>query len=398
MTFFKNTPLLPPDQIFGIVQEFENDQRPEKTNLCIGVYRSDEGLPVVFDSIRSIEAHYSEFEANKDYLAIRGDTVYCNLTGELLFGYELFEEIRKRCYINQTVGGTGALRTGAEFIRQRLSKKIYISNPSWVNHKPIFEAAGLEVDAYPYFNKEKKELDFPAMKNGLLQLEEGAVVVFHAACHNPCGCDPSPDQWKELAALCKKKKLFPFFDMAYHGFGDGLEEDAFAVTTFLQEGLEFLVAYSFSKNMGIYGERTGALICILDTEEYVEHVGSVIRNLVRTDYSNCPRHGSTLVKTVLGNKDTRAIWKKELDEVRARVHSLRYHLQQALQKELPTYDWSFLTKQKGMFSMCGFPQEYVKALKNEYAIYMTNSSRINIAALNDKNIAHFVSSLKQVFR
>jgi len=398
MTFFKDVPLLPPDQIFGIVHEFEQDQRTDKTNLCIGVYRSEEGLPVVFDAVQDVELHYQEFEASKDYLAIRGDTTYCNLTAELIFGTELFEEIRERCYVNQTVGGSGALRTAAEFIHRELGKKIYLSNPSWVNHKPIFEAAGLEVGVYPYFDKESKQLDFAAMKEGISKLDGGSVVLFHASCHNPCGTDPSPEQWKELAKICKERGLFPFFDMAYHGFGDGLEEDATSVVTFLKEGLEFFIAYSYSKNMGVYGERTGALVCVLSSKEYVEPVGSVIRNLIRTNYSNCPRHGSTLVKTILSDPERRKKWKEELHKVRTRVISLREKLRSELEKSLPDHDWSFFTRQNGMFSMCGFPEDAVKRLKSEFAIYMTNSSRINIAALSEKNIQYFISSLKQVFR
>lgn len=398
MTFFKKVPLLPPDQIFGIVHEFEHDLRPDKTNLCIGVYRSEEGLPVVFDAVQDIETHYQEYETNKDYLAIRGDTTYCSLTAELIFGTELFEQIRTRCYVNQTVGGSGALRTGAEFIRMELGKKVYLSSPSWVNHRPIFEAAGLEVGEYPYFDKEKKSLDFHAMKEGLSKLEDGSIIVFHASCHNPCGCDPTPEQWKELAALCKAKKFFPFFDMAYHGFGEGLDEDACSVVTFVKEGLELFVAYSYSKNMGLYGERTGALVCVMESTEYVENVGSVVRNLIRTNYSNCPRHGSTIVKSILSDAGKREKWKEELKGVRTRVHSLREKLRNSLEQELPGRDWSFFTRHKGMFSMCGFPEECVKKLKSEYAIYMTNSSRINIAGLSEKNIRYFISSLKQVLR
>ncbi len=398
MSAFTHIPCIPPDQIFGIVHEFQIDPRKEKTNLCIGVYRSEDGLPVVFQAVKDVEKNFHKYEANKDYLAIRGETAFCNLTAQLIFGAGRLEEVHDRCYVNQTVGGSGALTAGAEFVAQYLKKPVYVSAPTWVNHVPIFEKAGCAIHTYPYFDKDTKALDFSEMRTGIESIPDGSAVLFHASCHNPTGCDPTPDQWKVLAEICKKKALFPFFDMAYQGFGEGLEEDAVSVRTFLDAGLEFFIAYSYSKNMGLYGERTGALVVVANDPSFIEPVGSVIRKLIRTNYSNCPRHGSTLVSTILSNKELEASWKKELTEVRSRVQSLRLELQKALEHELPEHDWSFFTRQNGMFSMCGFPLDVVRTLKSEYAIYMTESSRINIAGLSKKNIAYFIDSLKKVYR
>lgn len=395
MSKFESVPNLPPDQIFGVVYEFAQDQRPNKLNLCIGVYRGEDGTPFIFDAVKKVEAHFFDVEDNKEYLPIRGEADFCIETAKLVYGERLYSENESGLYVNQTPGGTGALRAGADFVREQLCQEIFVPDPTWVNHVPLFEKVGLEVKRYPYFHGEKKHIDFEKTKEGIRALPEGACVLFHAACHNPSGCDPTDDEWKELTKILKERKILPFVDFAYQGFGNGIDSDAFFVRHLLDEGIEHLIAYSYSKNMGLYGERTGALLIFSDKKEVVEPVGSYIRSLVRTNYSNSPRHGAMLAKTVLGDQALCVGWMKELESVRLRILSLREKLQKRMQEELPDHDWSFFTRQKGMFSMCGFELDIVRRLKNEFGIYMTDSARINVAALNDQTIEYFIESIKK---
>ena len=395
MSNFGGVPLLPPDQIFGVVFEFAEDKREDKLNLCIGVYRSEDGKPFIFDAVKQVEARFLQIEDSKEYLPIRGEGKYCELTAELAYGKDGYAEAKNQLYVNQTPGGTGALRAAAELLKEQIQSTIHLPDPTWVNHAPIFQKVGLTVERYPYFHGEKRRVDVEKMVDALKKLPEQAVVLFHAACHNPSGCDPSEEEWKEIVEVVKQRKILPLVDFAYQGFGEGLEKDNVLLRILLEKQVEHMVAYSFSKNLGMYGERTGALFVYTDNKDLVEPVGSYVRSLVRTNYSNCPRHGATLVRTVLGDKELRSTWEQELESIRLRIVNLRERLQKRMQEELPDRDWSFFTRQKGMFSMCGFPKEIVHRLKSEFAIYMTESARINIAALNDQSIEYFIDSLKK---
>lgn len=389
MTRFTEVPLLPPDPIFGIVQELSQDPRNEKMNLCMGVYRDDDGDPVLFDVVRDVESRYLEVEESKDYLPLQGDHTFCDNTNALVFG-----ERNPHCYVNQTAGGTGALRCGADFIKRFISETIILPSHTWANHNQIFHDAGLQMLKYSYFDAEKRSVDIGKMLESLSQLPEGSAVLLHASCHNPCGADPTEDEWNKIADICEERNFFPFFDCAYQGFGDGIDEDVISIRLFAERGFEFQVAYSYSKNMGLYGDRCGALLTVFSSQEVKANLMGVIKRIVRTSYSNCPRHGSTIVNEVL--KKSEAPWKEELLLVRERLRSIRRAFQGALVDAMPSYDWSFVTDQKGMFTMCGFTEDVVERLKVEHAIYMTKNARINIAGIQINRIDYLVDALKRV--
>ncbi|MCH9608454.1 MAG: Aspartate aminotransferase [Chlamydiales bacterium] len=380
--YFKNLEMLPSDPIFGVVKSFIEDPRENKIDAIAGTYRGEDLKPVIFPTVKEAERFLIETECSKEYLPIDGDVEYLSLTKKLIFGEG------GHLYGAQTIGGTGALRICANFLVQNGFSKIYISNPTWANHQKIFSHAGLKISSFPYYNKGKRGVDFEDLTVQFEQMENGSVVLMQACCHNPSGCDLSLDQWKVLFQLIKKRSLFLMFDLAYQGFGRGIEEDVEAVRYFLQEGVEFAVCASHSKNFGLYAERTGALFISCLTEDESEIVGSHIRPIIRGLYSNPPCHGARIVTHILKNPPLRCLWEKELEAVRQRISEMRILLSSKLSLD-------FLQKQLGMFAYAGFEKGVVQKLRDDYGVYLPGDGRINVAGLNPKTIESITSAINE---
>lgn len=393
MRFFEKMPLLPDDAIFSLPILFAADQRPQKVNLGIGIYQNEDGRNVVLPSVRKAEALISAKELGKNYLPIDGDTDFIHETSSIIFGNANTASEDGRAFVVQTPGGACALRLGAEFLSTLVSRNIFLSNPSWINHKNIFTRAGLEVHNYPYFERRKHILDFTSLCDAINRLPAGSVLLLQGCGHNPTGVDPTKEQWRELSALIKEKKVIPFFDLAYQGFCCGLEEDAYAVRYFAEQNHEMLVAYSFSKNMGLYGERVGALAILSETQEESRKVASQVRQMIRGIYSTPPLQGGRIAALILKNDGLRAEWEKEVDEMRTRLQNTRQNFAMELEKNILNIDYRFVSTQKGMFTYCGLTPLQVELLIKKYAIYLPSDGRINVAGLNKHNFAYAVESI-----
>lgn len=385
MSLFQNIPLAPSDPILGLTQAFKKDENPQKVNLGVGAYKTDDLQPFVFSSVRAAEQEMLDERLDKEYLPIDGDQEFRKAALSFVLGPH--QDLSKIAFV-QSLGGTGALSLAMKFLLSWGLNKIYLSKPTWANHKPLCEKNGMQVLEYSYCSHDG--LEFSEMCQSLEAAEEKSVVLFHASCHNPSGIDPSSEEWKELALLVKRKNLLPFFDIAYHGFGEGLDKDCLGFQSFIDLGIETLFAYSFSKNFGLYGERLGFLALVSGEEKVAEHVQSQLKAMIRSQYSSPPLHGAQIVKRVLQSPKLLASWKKELEAMRLRVVEMR----KAFAKELPIF--SFVEQQKGMFSLLGIEKETVQKLKDEKALYMPGSGRINFAGLCSKNFQRVVESLKAV--
>lgn len=390
MGIFDRVPSVPADTILGLLGAFKVDSRPHKINLIVGYYQTDQGKTLLMPSVREAEERVVKRRKNHEYLLIQGDEEFLRKIEILSFG----KTDPSRSVAVQTVGGTGALRLFADFFSHQLSKKICVSNPTWLNHRMILMRVGCLAEAYPYYNAEKNEIDFEAMVRMVEQLPEKTAVLLQASCHNPTGMDLSMEQWELLSDLFKKRHLFPFFDMAYQGFGEGLEKDAQAVRLFHERGHEMAVAYSCSKNFSLYGERVGALFVISDSA--VENIRGQLSALVRTNYSTSPSHGAAIVKEVLSNAELEKAWKEELTEVRARLKKMRVQFSEALANKIPDRDWSFMRRTQGLFCYTGLKQREVERLIAEFGIYMPIDGRLNIAALNDSNLDRLVDAISKL--
>lgn len=388
MEFFNQVPLTPPDPIFGVAAAFNEDKRDQKVDLTIGVYKNPQGRNDTLDVVRETDIGLSTHEANKVYLPMGGDPVYRDVSRKLVFGENADIE---RIFVSQTVGGTGALRVGAEFLSEISNKTVYLPNPTWANHKAIFLHAGYELAYYPYFKDGR--MDFTAILDSLHEAPAKSVILLHACCHNPTGCDPTPNEWQQISDLIKKRQLIPFFDFAYQGFGQDIDTDAYAIRLFEAEGHEMLVASSYSKSFGLYGERVGCLFAV--TNHYRE-VGSTILAQIRANYSNPPRHGALIVAHILHSPELTKKWEKELYHMRDRIKAIRSELTKRLSSSVPSRDWSDFEKQQGMFSLTGLTEAEVNQLSKEKGIYMTKNGRINLSGLNQKNLDYVVTSFKEV--
>jgi aspartate/tyrosine/aromatic aminotransferase len=373
-------PLAPPDPIFGIEALFRADTRPEKINLAIGVYRVA-GKTHLFEAVVRAEQQLAASVVPKDYLAIDGDARFVAHVAHLVLpGHPLV------CG-SQTVGGTGALRLAADLLVQSGYSQILLPQPTWANHTQIMMRAGLQLASYPYYSMQDHGLSWQPLLMALRGLE-GQLVLFHACCHNPTGADPTAAQWEELAELCQQRQLFPLFDLAYQGFGDGIEEDVAALEPFRNRGIQFAVAVSFAKCMGLYGERVGALLFHLDQPEVAEPVSSQLRQIVRPNYSNPPRHGVQLARAIFEGPELCALWRQELDQIRQRIQGMRQKLAQAMG---PQYGW--LAQQKGLFSCLGMETRQVERLREEQALYLGPAGRINIAGLPEERLEQIAHML-----
>lgn len=396
MPFFNDVPQLPVDPIFGLPIAFAADPRPNKINLGIGAYKTSEGLPLVMTSVRKAESLIQQKHLNKEYLPIDGDPEFLRYSLQLLYGPNSFLLQSGLFFAAQSIGGASALRIGGEFLAKLISKTIFISQPTWSNHKQIFERAGLNVGSYPYFNAATHDLDFAGMCGAIKNMPPASVILLHGCCHNPTGFDPSFEQWKELSELIKKQQLIPFFDMAYQGFGQGLDEDAQAIRYFAEQGHEMLVAYSYSKNFCLYGERVGFLTVIGSKADLMPKIGSQIKYLIRSNYSTPPLHGARIVTTILKSPELYLEWKTELKNMRERVLDMRKALIAALLVEGHNRDFSYINRQSGLFSFSGLTLEQVQKLQHEKALYIPNNGRINIAGLNTQNIPEVAKALLSV--
>lgn len=333
MSFFDEIPQMPIDPIFGLPIAFAADPRPNKINLGIGAYKTAEGNPLVLNSVRKAESLILQKHLNKEYLPIEGDAEFLRCSLELLLGKDspLFQT--GNYFAAQTIGGASALRLAGEFLAKLISRTVFLSAPSWSNHKQIFERAGLNVGSYPYFESKTFTLDFTGLCHEITNMPPGSVILLHGCCHNPTGIDPSFEQWKELSEQIKKQKIIPLFDIAYQGFGQGLEEDAKAIRYFINQGHELLISYSFSKNFGLYGERVGFLTVVCSQSEQIKKIGSQIKSLIRGNYSNPPLQGTRIVSTILNSEELTQEWKKELQSMSGRIKNMRTALVAALDSE-----------------------------------------------------------------
>ena len=385
--FFDKIEAAPADPILGLTEEFRNDTKPNKINLGVGVYKNDAGETPVLKTVKKAEKIILDTEKTKSYLSIPGTPEYGRLVQGLVFGEGDEIVVSKRACTAQAPGGTGALRVGADFlIQQKIANKIWISNPTWVNHFKVFGAAGFETAQYNYYNPTTHGLDFEGMKQSLRQAKAGDVVLLHGCCHNPTGIDPKPEQWEELAKLTAELNLLPFFDFAYQGFGNGVNEDAVGIRTFAKYHKEFLVASSFSKNFGLYNERIGAITVVNADAEQCAKSFSPLKIAIRANYSNPPAHGAKIVETILSNPELRAEWENEVKEMRERIKTMRNLLVTKLKELGVNQDFSFINEQNGMFSFSGLNKEQVNKLKTQFGVYIVGSGRISVAGITTHNI------------
>jgi aromatic-amino-acid transaminase len=394
---FHHIELAPPDPIIGQTEAFNNDPNPAKVNLGVGVYQDKHGKVPVLNVVREAEARYYAAETTKSYLGIDGFPSYNQAVQKLLFGADSQVIAEGRAVTVQAVGGTGALKIGADFLKRFLpDAEVWISNPSWENHQQLFEAAGFKVNSYPYYDPETHGLNFNAMLETLKTLPANSIVVLHACCHNPTGVDLNEEQWRLVLDVVQSKGLVPFLDFAYQGFGDGLEEDAFAVRAFAEAGIPCVIASSFSKSFAIYRERLGALTVLTASAEESKRVLSQVKRVIRTNYSSPPSHPAQIVTLVLNDPELRVQWEAELAEMRDRIKEMRDKFVAMLREQGVEQDFSFIKEQRGMFSYSGLTPEMVKRLREENSLYIVGSGRICVAAMNDNNIGGICAAIANV--
>lgn len=396
---WKNIQPAPPDSILGLTEEFKRDQNPQKVNLGVGVYKDESGNTPVLRCVKAAEKQLLETQNSKSYLPISGDPAYAAAVQRLILG-DASDVIKSgRAATIHAPGGTGALRVGGDLIYKFTPKaKVWVSSPTWANHNGIFGAAGFEISQYGYYDPEQKNLDFDRMMTDLAKIPAGDVVVFHTCCHNPSGVDLDESQWKEVASLAAKNAWIPFLDFAYQGFGDGVEEDRFAVEQFASAGIDFLVASSFSKNFGLYNERTGAITVVTPSADEASVAMSHLKTVVRTNYSNPPAHGGLVATMILDTSELRTMWLKELAEMRDRIVNMRKALVAGLAAQGVDGDFSFIEKQRGMFSFSGWEDDVVSRLRKDNNIYVVGGGRINLAGLTQSNIEYVCKAVADAMR
>ncbi|WPO98736.1 amino acid aminotransferase [Pseudomonas sp. HR96] len=397
MSLFSAVQLAPRDPILGLNEAFNADPRATKVNLGVGVYCNEEGRIPLLRAVVQAETQRVAQHAARGYLPIDGIVAYDQAVQKLLFGAESPLLVNGQVVTAQAVGGTGALKIGADFLKQlNPDAVVAISDPSWENHRALFETAGFEVRNYRYYDATSHDVNRSGMLEDLDALPAGAIVVLHACCHNPTGVDLTPADWARVLETVKAKGLVPFLDMAYQGFGAGIHEDAAAVRLFAESGLSFFVSSSFSKSFSLYGERVGALSIVTQSREEAGRVLSQVKRVIRTNYSNPPTHGATIVASVLNSPELRAQWEAELGEMRQRIRGMREQMVADLAAQAPDHDFSFVARQNGMFSYSGLSVEQVGRLRSEFGIYALDTGRICVAALNQNNIEQVVKAIVAV--
>ncbi|NGX43269.1 MAG: Aspartate aminotransferase [Chlamydiae bacterium] len=396
MSFFKSIEMPPEDPILHLSVMFAGDNRSQKVNLGVGAYKNTEGKPQVLSCVRQAEAIILEKHLNKEYLPIQGNSDYISASLKLVFGENSPELASGRIFGAQTLGGTGALRVGGELLaKNQVSETIFLSDPTWPNHKPIFARAGMKLDTYPYYDERHRSLNYSGMCESIKRMPAGSTIILQPCCQNPTGLDPSMEQWKEISQLVRQKQLIPFFDFAYQGFDQGVEQDAQVVRYFVQEGHEMLVASSFSKNFGLYGERVGMLSVVCADIDTTARVGGQIKQVIRGNYSMPPLQGQRIVTTILQSPELKKEWEHELANMRDRIKEMRSTLLSGLMAKGAS-EFEFLGKQTGMFSYSGLNPDQVHRLQSEHGIYMPGSGRINVAGLNSQNMDYVINSMLAV--
>jgi aspartate/tyrosine/aromatic aminotransferase len=394
---FAHISTAPPDPILGLTDAFQADPNPEKMNLAVGVYKDAAGKTPVLKCVKAAEQRLVDGEPTKSYLPIDGIPDYRRHVQQLVFADSVEPA---RLAVVQSPGGTGALRLAAGFLATQLPPlRIWISNPTWVNHESVFAAEGIPIETYRYLADDRKSLDF----NGLLDdlnsgTQPGDAVLLHACCHNPTGIDPTPQQWRELAALVAKKQLLPVLDFAYQGFGNGITEDTVGIQALVDVCDEVIVCSSFSKNFGLYSERVGAMSLLAADEATALAAQSQLKVLVRSNYSNPPQHGAAVVTTILNDDELTSQWKSELTEMRTRIKALRRQFVETMQRTGAGYDFSFLLDQQGMFSFSGLTKMQVDQLKSRHSIYIVGSGRINVAGMNEATLDRLCQAIADVLQ
>jgi aromatic-amino-acid transaminase len=397
MSLFTAVEMAPRDPILGLNEQFAADTNPDKVNLGVGVYYDDNGKLPLLKCVQTVEKQMADNPKPRGYLPMDGVAAYDAAVKGLVFGADSEPVKSGRVATAQGIGGTGGLKIGADFLKKvSPNAKVLISDPSWENHRALFTQAGFVVESYPYYDAAKRGVNFDGMLTALQTAAEGTIVVLHACCHNPTGYDITSAQWDQVVAAVKARKLTPFLDMAYQGFGHGIQEDGAVIGKFVASGLEFFVSTSFSKSFSLYGERVGALSVLCQNKEEADRVMSQLKIVIRTNYSNPQIHGATVVATVLNTPELRAQWEQELAEMRVRIKAMRQALVDGLKAAGVKQDMSFITGQIGMFSYSGLTKDQMVRLRNEFGVYGTDTGRMCVAALNSKNIAHVCASIAKV--
>jgi aromatic-amino-acid transaminase len=391
--------MAPRDPILGVTEVFVADKNPRKVNLGVGVYYDDAGKVPLLECVQRAEQQRVQSGAPKSYLPIDGLQSYDQAVQALVFGAKAPLLREKRVITVQALGGTGGLKIGADFLRQiSPDAQVWISEPSWENHRALFEGAGFKVEAYPYYDPATRGLKFDAMLAALQALPAGTIVVLHSCCHNPTGVDLSQEQWRKVLGVVQARGLVPFLDLAYQGFGDGIDADAFAPRLFAGAMSPIFLSSSFSKSLSLYGERIGAFSLVAASADEAARALSQVKRVVRTNYSNPPTHGGDIVARVLDTPELRALWEKELGAMRERIKAMRKALAEGVQRRVPGADYSFVIKQRGLFSYTGLSKAQVERLRTEYSIYAIDTGRVCVAALNSGNIDYVAEAIAKVIR
>lgn len=387
---------LPADPILGLMAAWRQDSNPRKIDLGVGVYKDEHGNTPVMRAVKAAEKHLLETQDSKTYVGPAGSALFNGSIAELVLGKSLVDKLSTRRITVQTPGGCGGLRLAAEFIKRAApDTTVLVSDPTWANHMPLLGDAGLRMETYPYYDHTSHCIRFEDMMAALEKAGSGDVVLLHGSCHNPCGADLAPEQWRSVCDLALKNGFVPFVDLAYQGLGDGLDEDSYGVRLLAEKLPEVIIVNSCSKNFGLYRERAGALTVICDSETTSKATASQILSIARGIYSMPPDHGAAIVETILGSAPLTRQWSEELAEVRFRINETRALLAEALSQSSDR-DFSFITREKGMFSFLGISREQVQKLVHEHSIYLVDSSRINVAGINADNMGYFVKALTSV--
>jgi aspartate aminotransferase len=396
---FQSLPALPADPILGLMASYRADSNPKKIDLGIGVYKNEAGDTPVMTAVKKAEGMILDSQTTKSYVGPTGAAGYNAIVAELLLGKPLNDSLGKRRVTVQSPGGCGGLRLAAEFIKSaNPDATVWVSNPTWANHVPLLGSAGLKIAEYPYYDYDSHSVKFDAMIECLSKIDSGDIVLLHGCCHNPCGADLNQEQWQQVRDVALKQGFTVFIDLAYQGLGDGLEEDVYG-TRLLAESLpELIVVSSCSKNFGLYRERTGAMTLICDSDAAAAVAITQIAGAARAMYSMPPDHGAATVQLILSNDALRTEWDAELTEMRDRINGLRAQFVKQIQSIGIEQDFSFIEREKGMFSFLGVNVDQVRTLVNDYSIYLVNSSRINVAGINDSNIEYLSDSLATVLK
>ncbi len=399
MSFLSAVTMAPRDPILGLNEQFNADPNPAKVNLGVGVYFDENGKLPLLKCVQAAETQLMATPKPRGYLPIDGIAAYDGAVKGLVFGNDSDVVQGKRVATVQSLGGTGGLKIGADFLkRTQPNAKVLISDPSWENHRAIFTQAGFEVGTYPYYDAANRGINFDGMMAALRGAEKNTIFVLHACCHNPTGYDLTHDQWTQVIDAVKAGELIAFLDMAYQGFAEGIAEDGAVVNRFVDAGLPILVSTSFSKSFSLYGERVGAISVVCDSADEASRVLSQLKIMVRTNYSNPPIHGGSIVATVLGTPELRTLWEDELAGMRERIKSMRVALKEGLAAAGVQQDLSYITQQVGMFSYSGLAKAQMERLRSEFGVYGVDSGRICVAALNPGNIGHVCASMAAVMK